>query len=129
MLIHITGAKVIPHKPGRVREMVKTLQESGCDTVCVIPPAHKDKFDITVELINATKKADVPNVLLISTAGCDVAERNKQPNLRQFIDLESLFMASKGDGNTSTGHSPCIIRAGFYAEVCVYVMIHGILGH
>jgi len=110
------GAKVIPHKPGRERDMVKTLKDSGCDTVCLVPPAHKDKFDITVELISATKKADVPNVLFISSAGCDVAERDKQPHLRQFIDLECLVMAAKGDGSTSTGHSPCIIRAGFYAE-------------
>ncbi|KAI2479001.1 NmrA domain containing protein [Pyrenophora tritici-repentis] len=110
------GAKVIPHKPGREREMVKTLKGSGCDTVCLIPPAHKDKFDITAELISATKKADIANVLFISTAGCDVAERDKQPHLRQFIDLECLVMATKGDGSTSTGHSPCIIRAGFYAE-------------
>lgn len=108
---------MIPHKPGRERDMVKTLKDSGCDTVCLIPPAHKDKFDITVELISATKKADIPNVLFISTAGCDVAERDKQPHLRQFIDLECLVMAAKGDGSTSTGHSPCIIRAGFYAEV------------
>ncbi|KAK7178634.1 hypothetical protein PSPO01_15328 [Paraphaeosphaeria sporulosa] len=110
------GAKVIPHKPGREREMVKTLKESGCDTVCVIPPAHKEKYDVTVELITATKKADVPNVLFISAAGADVAERDKQPHLRRFIDLETLVMAAKGDGSTSTGHSPCVIRAGFYAE-------------
>ncbi|KAH7401634.1 hypothetical protein BKA66DRAFT_405898 [Pyrenochaeta sp. MPI-SDFR-AT-0127] len=110
------GAKVIPHKPGREREMVKTLKESGCDTVCLIPPAHKEKFDITVELINATKKADVPNILFLSSVGADVAEREKQPHLREFIDLECLVMAAKGDGSTSTGHSPCIIRAGFYAE-------------
>ena len=97
--------------------MVRTLQESGADTVCLIPPAHKEKFDITVELINATKKANVPNVLFISSAGADLAERDKQPRLREFIDLESLVLAAKGDKSTSTGHSPCVIRAGFYAEV------------
>jgi hypothetical protein len=113
----LTGANIVAHKPGREREMVKTLKEAGCDTVCLIPPAHKEKFDITVELINAANKADVPNILFISSVGCDVAERDKQPHLREFIDLECLVMASKGDGSTSTGHSPCIIRAGFYAEV------------
>ncbi|KAF2256092.1 NAD(P)-binding protein [Trematosphaeria pertusa] len=110
------GAKVIPHKPGREREMVKTLKDSGCDTICVIPPAHQDKFDIAAELITATKKAGVPNVLFISSAGADVAERNKQPRLREFIDLECMALAQKGDKSTPTGHSPCIIRAGFYAE-------------
>jgi hypothetical protein len=97
--------------------MVKTLKDSGCDTVCLIPPAHEEKFDITAELMIATKKANVPNVLFISSAGCDVAERDRQPQLRKFIDLECLLMAAKGDGSTSIGHSPCIIRAGFYAEV------------
>jgi hypothetical protein len=110
------GAKVILHKPGREREMIKTLKESGCDTICVIPPAYKEKYDITAELITATKKVNVPNVLFISSAGADLAERDKQPHLRQFVDLETLVMAAKGDSNTSTGHSPCIIRAGFYAE-------------
>jgi hypothetical protein len=114
----MTGAKIIPHKPGRVREMTKTLTDSECDTICLIPPAHKDKFDIAAELIAATKKANVPNVLLISSAGADMAERDKQPHLRQFIDLECMVMAAKGAGSTSTGHSPAIIRAGFYAEVC-----------
>jgi uncharacterized protein YbjT (DUF2867 family) len=110
------GATIIPHHPGRERAMVQTLKQSGCDTVCLIPPAHKDKFDITSELVTATKKAGIPNVLFISSAGCDLAERDKQPHLRSFIDLETLVMSAKGDKNTPTGHSPCIIRAGFYAE-------------
>ncbi|KAF2748708.1 NAD(P)-binding protein [Sporormia fimetaria CBS 119925] len=110
------GAKVIPHKPGRMRDMVNTLKQSGCDTMCLIPPAHKEKFDITAELATAAKKADVPNVLFLSSAGCDLAERDKQPNLRQFIDLETLVLSAKGDKSSSLGHSPCVIRAGFYAE-------------
>jgi hypothetical protein len=52
-------------------------------------PAHKEKFDVTVELINATRKANIPNVLFISSADADLAERDKQPHLREFIDLES----------------------------------------
>ncbi|EFR05188.1 hypothetical protein MGYG_08202 [Nannizzia gypsea CBS 118893] len=110
------GAQIVSHKPGRLREMVNTLQQTEADTLCLIPPAHKDKFDITVELINAAKKANVPNVCFISSAGADLAERDKQPRLREFIDLECLFLSSKGDPSTSTGHSPVVIRAGFYAE-------------
>ncbi|KAK4125992.1 NAD(P)-binding protein [Parathielavia appendiculata] len=110
------GAVVVPHKPGREREVVNTLKKTGCDTICLIPPAHKDKFDIAVELTHAAKKAGVQNVLLISSVGCDYAEREKQPRLREFIDLESLVLASKGDPNSPLGHSPCVIRAGFYAE-------------
>lgn len=110
------GAKVVTHKPGRERDMVRTLKDTGCDTICLIPPAHKDKFDIVAELVAAAKKADIGNVLLISSAGCDLADAQKQPRLKEFIDLECMVMATKGDPNVKTGHSPCIIRAGFYAE-------------
>lgn len=104
------GATVVPHKPGSMREMVKTLKETGADTLCLVPPAHNEKFDICVELVNAAKKANVQNVLLISSAGCDLAERDKQPRLREFVDIETLVLSSKGDASTSTGHSPCVIR-------------------
>jgi len=104
------GAKIVAHKPGRLREMAKTLQDTGCDTICLVPPAREHKLEISEELVHAAKKADVPNVLLISSAGCDYAERGKQPRLREFIDLETLVMEAKGDPNVSTGTSPCIIR-------------------
>ncbi|KAG0647678.1 hypothetical protein D0Z07_6497 [Hyphodiscus hymeniophilus] len=110
------GGIIIPHKPGKVKDMVKTLKESGADTLCVIPPSHKDKFDITIELVTAGKKAEVPNVCLISSAGADMADAKKQPRLREFIDIEQLVMEAKGDPNTPTGTSPVVIRAGFYAE-------------
>lgn len=110
------GAKVVPHKPGRMREMVKTLKETRADTICLIPPPHKEKFDISIELAEAAKKAGIPNVLLISSVGCDLAERDTQPRLREFIDIETLVLSAKGDSSTSMGTSPCVIRAGFYAE-------------
>ena len=104
------GAVIVPHKPGRVRDMSNTLQELGCDTICLVPPAHHDKFDICVELVEAAKRAGVSNVLLISSAGCDYADAKKQPRLREFIDLEALVLETKGDPNVPTGGSPCIIR-------------------
>ncbi|PGH10063.1 hypothetical protein GX51_00330 [Blastomyces parvus] len=110
------GAKIIPHIPGNAQKLAKTLKETGADTICLIPPAHNDKYNITCELIEATKMANVPNACFISSVGADLAERDKQPRLRQFIDLECLFMSCKGDPSTSTGHSPVVIRAGFYAE-------------
>ncbi|CAG7996048.1 hypothetical protein PENNAL_c0010G02764 [Penicillium nalgiovense] len=110
------GAKIVAHEPGRLSKMVDSLQAVGADTLCLIPPAREDKLDLTLELIDAAKKANVPNVCFISSAGCDLAERDKQPRLREFIDLETRFLASKGDPSTSTGHSPVVIRAGFYAE-------------
>ncbi|KAH9907386.1 NAD(P)-binding protein [Xylariomycetidae sp. FL2044] len=110
------GATIARHTPGRERDMVKVLEVTGCDTLCLVPPAHREKMDISAELISAARKADIPNILLISSAGCDYAEREKQPRLREFIDLESLTLATKGDPTTLAGHSPCVIRAGFYAE-------------
>ncbi|KAG9775437.1 hypothetical protein KCU88_g5116, partial [Aureobasidium melanogenum] len=110
------GAQIVPHKTGRVKDMVSQLESTGADTVCLIPPAHEDKVGITTELIDATKRANIPNVCFISSAGCDLADAQHQPRLREFIELESLVMAAKGDPDTSTGHSPVVIRPGFYAE-------------
>lgn len=109
--LHKLGAKVITHKPGREKEVVQVLKDSGCDTICLIPPTHVDKFDITLEMITAAKKSgSVQNVLFISSAGADLAERDKQPRLREFIDLETEVMKTKGDTSTTLGHSPCVLR-------------------
>lgn len=105
------GANIIPYIPGKgFKEAVKVLKEAQIDAICLIPPAEKDKLDITLELIEAAKQANIPNVCLLSSAGCDMAERDKQPRLREFIDIEAQVMATKGDASTSTGHSPVIIR-------------------
>ncbi|KAK0734679.1 hypothetical protein B0T26DRAFT_809027 [Lasiosphaeria miniovina] len=110
------GVKVVTHKPGRERAVITTLKQTGCDTICLIPPTHLDKYEITLELVHAAKKAGVPNVLLISSASCDYADPVRQPRLRQFVDIETAVLSTKGDTGTATGHSACIIRAGFYAE-------------
>ncbi|PMD25982.1 NAD(P)-binding protein [Hyaloscypha hepaticicola] len=110
------GVIIIPHKHGKVKGMAATLKESGADALCIIPPAHKDKVDITMELVAAGKRAGVPNVCLVSSAGADMADAKKQPNLREFIEIEQLVMEAKGDAKTPTGTSPVVVRAGFYAE-------------
>ena len=53
------GASIVPHVPGRVGQMTKSLQKTGCDTICLVPPAHKDKMDMTEELVEAAKRAGV----------------------------------------------------------------------
>lgn len=111
------GATVVPHIPGRERDAIKLLKQLNCDTLCLIPPAHKDKLDITLELVSAAEKSGcVSNVLLISSAGADYADPTRQPRLREFIDIETAVLSTKGDPSTPLGHSPCVIRAGFYAE-------------
>lgn len=104
------GARIVPHKPGRVRDMVTALRDTGCDTLCLVPPAHQNKFDICVELAEAAKKAEISNVCLISSVGCDYADPERQPRLREFIELEALVLATKGNPTTPTGGSPCVIR-------------------
>ena len=104
------GAVVIAHNPGKEREMSKVLKDSGADTICIVPPTHRDKFDITVEIVNAAKKAGVQNVCLLSSAGADLATEVGQPRLREFISIEELVLATKGDPNIPTGHSPVVIR-------------------
>lgn len=108
--------QVLVYDPKDEPALVKAME--AVDTCLLIPPARKDKAKITATLLKAAKKAkSVTNLVFLSSAGCDYAERDKQPRLREFIDLEKLAMESKSDPNTGdTGHSPCIIRAGFYAE-------------
>lgn len=110
------GATVVPHVPGRLDDMASSLELMNCDTICIVPPAHVDKYEICVELVEVAKQAGIGNVCLLSSAGCDYADPKKQPRLREFIDLETLVLQTKGDANTPTGGSPCVIRAGFYAE-------------
>jgi hypothetical protein len=106
---------VVPIKVGEKSTLLHDLKESGCDTVFLIPPAHKQKFEILEEILEcAGKLKTMQNIVLLSAAGCDLAERDKQPHLRQFIDVETLFMKAKGEiAVGSTGHSPCIIRYEF----------------
>ncbi|POY75876.1 hypothetical protein BMF94_0959 [Rhodotorula taiwanensis] len=94
------------------------LKELGVDTLCLIPPASKEKMELVKHVLELGKKAkSVQNMVLVSSAGADYAERDKQPRLREFIDLEVLAMQPKSDPSTGdTGHSPCIVRAGFYME-------------
>ncbi|EED21027.1 conserved hypothetical protein [Talaromyces stipitatus ATCC 10500] len=110
------GAVIAQHKPGRVRDTAKVLQDTKADTLMLIPPAHVNKIDITLEILEAAKRVNIGNVCLLSAAGCDMADRDAQPRLREFIDLEVALMKLKGDPSTRTGYSPCIIRPGFYAE-------------
>lgn len=104
------GVTIVPHVPGRLKNLVTNLTEANTNTVCLIPPAHSDKIDITAEMIEATKQTNIPNALFLSAAGCDLAERDRQPRLREFVDLEALFMQSKGDPGTKAGQSTVVIR-------------------
>jgi hypothetical protein len=104
------GAKIVEHKPERVREMAQTLKQTGADAICIIPPANHSKMDITKELVEASKQANILNVCLISSAGCDLADEKRQPKLREFIEIEQMVMSTKGDPETETGHSPVVIR-------------------
>ncbi|KAH8703104.1 hypothetical protein BGW36DRAFT_288911 [Talaromyces proteolyticus] len=110
------GATITQHIPGRMRDTAKILQNTKADTLMLIPPAHASKVDITMEYIEAAKRANIQNVCFLSAAGCDVADREAQPRLREFVDLEAMFMKLKGDETTRTGYSSVILRPGFYAE-------------
>ncbi|KAF4472426.1 Prestalk A differentiation A [Fusarium albosuccineum] len=100
------GATIVQHDPGRLRIVTRTLKDINCGTICLVPPAHQDKFEICEELATAAKRADIPNVCLISSEGCDYAEREKQPRLREFIDLESLVLEAKGDAENLLLYAP-----------------------
>ncbi|KAJ7137361.1 hypothetical protein C8R43DRAFT_1238895 [Mycena crocata] len=115
-LAEFEGVEVLLFDPKQEELLVQAMEQ--VDTCMLIPPARKDKAKITRALLEAAKKAKtVTNLVFLSSAGCDYAEKAKQPRLREFIELEALAMAAKSDTSTEqTGHSPCIVRAGFYAE-------------
>ncbi|GAM42468.1 hypothetical protein TCE0_044f16480 [Talaromyces pinophilus] len=104
------GAVVAQHRPGRVRDTTQVLRYTEADTLMLIPPAHVNKIDITLEILEAAKRVNIGNVCLLSAAGCDMADRDAQPRLREFIELEVALMKMKGDPSTRTGYSNCIIR-------------------
>jgi uncharacterized protein YbjT (DUF2867 family) len=116
LLAEYEDVEVIVFDPKDTQTLVESMEQ--VDTCMLIPPARKDKAKITRTLLEAAKKAKtVTNMVFLSSAGCDYAERDKQPRLREFIDLEHLAMQPKSDPSTAdTGHSTCVIRAGFYAE-------------
>ncbi|KAL8393663.1 hypothetical protein RB595_003409 [Gaeumannomyces hyphopodioides] len=118
MELESLGAIIIEHQPGSgPDDVAAALKKSKCDTICLVPPARPDKLAACAELIEAARAAGcVNNALLISSAGADYAEREMQPRLREFIDLEAMVLATKGDPDVALGNSPCVIRAGFYAE-------------
>ncbi|KAI5789652.1 hypothetical protein DFH27DRAFT_207317 [Peziza echinospora] len=112
------GATVteVDYDTSSAEDIAKILKDSGANTVYLIPPAHKSKVEIVEKLVKATKEAGIANLLFLSSAGCDLAEKEKQPRLREFVHMEALVMECKGDHSTKAGYSPAIIRSGFYAE-------------
>lgn len=104
------GVTVIENPPGSGEVITRALKKAAVDTILLIPPAHLQKLQLAQELDHAVRAAGVKNVILLSSAGCDLAEGDKQPRLREFIDIEAMVMFNKGDTSTEAGHSPCIIR-------------------
>ena len=106
------GPKIVSvnYEADPVEHLVSTMKDSGADTIYLIPPASGMKMKIVEKMLEAAKKAEIPNVLFLSSAGCDMAERDKQPHLREFIDMEHMVMEAKEDTTTVAGHSPVIIR-------------------
>src|SRR4051794_37710724 len=76
--------------------MVRALNIVEVDTICMIPPTHKQKVDITRELVLAARKAGgIGNGLLISSAGADLADERNTLRVREFVDIETLVMAGR----------------------------------
>lgn len=104
------GANLVGTTTGDKDGLVKAFRDANIDTICLIPPASSKKTELTQEMLEAAKEAEVQNVFFLSAAGCDMADEKKQPHLREFIRLESMVLACKGDAEVNTGHSPCVLR-------------------
>ncbi|KAI0688597.1 hypothetical protein BC835DRAFT_1284307 [Cytidiella melzeri] len=116
VLAEFEEVKVLVYDPSEKETLLEAMQ--AIDTCMLIPPARKDKAKITRTLLQVAQEAKtVTNLVFLSSVGCDFAEHSKQPRLREFIELEALALQPKSDPESGdTGHSPCVIRAGFYAE-------------
>jgi hypothetical protein len=115
------GAVIAQHRPGRVHDTAQVLRYTEADTLMLIPPAHVNKIDITLEILEAAKRVNIGNVCLLSAAGCDMADRDAQPRLGEFIELEVALMKMKGDPSTRTGYSNCIIRFVIAFQCIFYI--------
>lgn len=60
-----------------------------------------DKVDITMKLIEVAERVGIQNVCLLSAAGCELAERDRQPVPREFVNIEARMMVSKGDAGAN----------------------------
>lgn len=105
------GAKILTHKPGKAAGGVaETLKNLDADTICIIPPDHKDKLAVAIELIDAVKHAKIPSVCLISFAGCDLADKKKHPKLSEHFKIETLILKAGWEFNINAECSPVVIR-------------------
>ena len=104
------GAKIVSHKPGRVKDIVKTLRDSGADTLGLILPAHENKLDLTTKLVEAVKKVNVPNVCFISSAGNDLLNGIVSLDCVSSLIWKLAVLSCKGDSITAQGHSPVVIQ-------------------
>jgi len=86
-----------------------------CNIVFLIPPACNEKKKMTSNMIEPTKLAHVKNVVFLSTAGIDMADPQKHPRLREFVELESHLLACACEPKQCP-HRYVIIRAGFYMQ-------------
>lgn len=98
------GANLIVTSPGDKEEIVKAFRDANIDTLCLVPPASADRRELTLEMLAAAKEAGVRNVLFVSAAGCDMADEQTQPRLREFTHLESSVLECKGDPEVNNGH-------------------------
>jgi hypothetical protein len=105
------GAIVLPHpRKDVVKSLTESLKKSSVDTIFVIPPAKENKLALTKQMVEATKAAQVKNVVLLSAAAVEFATQEEHPYLAEFLEIESLMLPSKGETETDAGHSPVIIR-------------------
>ncbi|ODQ54661.1 NAD(P)-binding protein, partial [Saitoella complicata NRRL Y-17804] len=112
------GAKIVEHVPGDKEGLVQAMKEGNIDTVVIIPPAKENKMELFTETVEAAVEAGtVVNTILLSSAGIDYADPKKHPRLTEFKEMEHMLMRrGKMNPDSETGNSPCIVRAGFYAE-------------
>lgn len=107
------GLNVVVYDENNKRAL-RGYMETWADTCMLIPPARADRAAVTRTLIDAARAAQhVRSLVLLSAAGCEYAEYNRQPRLRELVELEAAACAPVA---AAPGFSACVVRAGFCAE-------------
>jgi len=96
------GGEIVKTNPDDVKCMEETFRE--CDWVVLEAIPEHNRVELSRRMLEAAKKADVKNVILMSCAAADANEKLK--HLHEFCEIEREFKRCNFNWN-------CVVRVEF----------------
>lgn len=96
------GAEIVKTNPEDVKHMEETFRD--CDWVMMETIPEHNRVELAKRTLEALKKANVKNVILMSCAGADANEKLK--HLHEFAEIEKEFKHHNFNWN-------CVVRVEF----------------